>query len=212
MVPEVHCGPLAANRRIRQAYHSDPPCSPDRLRQLIRWRRFRRRTANFLKRCSGLRAHAGGADQVRGGFALEAVFQGRAAAVKERFRHHARAGAGGQAAKKERWRRGDGRRMARSEAGRDAAHRTHNQDTHLTHGCMAVFRHFSRVLSAPSFGADAKDWRFSPAFRGCGSHSQPSFSVSPASTASSSARSRARRAPGWVAAWISASLVMETRV
>lgn len=41
---------------------------------------------------------------------------------------------------------------ARSQ-GRDATHRTRNLDTHLTHGCIQLFRHFSRVRSecAPSF-------------------------------------------------------------
>jgi hypothetical protein len=34
-------------------------------------------------------------------------------------------------------------RMAALE-GRDASHRAHNLDTHLTHGCMPVFRHFPR--------------------------------------------------------------------
>ena len=33
---------------------------------------------------------------------------------------------------------------ARSQ-GRDASHRTRNLDTHLTHGCIQLFRHFSRV-------------------------------------------------------------------
>lgn len=28
--------------------------------------------------------------------------------------------------------------------GRDATHRTRNLDTHLTHGCIQLFRHFSR--------------------------------------------------------------------
>ena len=32
---------------------------------------------------------------------------------------------------------------ARSQ-GRDAAHRTRNLDTHLTHGCIQIFRRFSR--------------------------------------------------------------------
>lgn len=31
--------------------------------------------------------------------------------------------------------------------GRDASHRTRNLDTHLTHGCIQHFRHFSRVRS-----------------------------------------------------------------
>ena len=40
---------------------------------------------------------------------------------------------------------------ARSQ-GRDATHRTRNLDTHLTHGCIELFRHFPRVRSecAPS--------------------------------------------------------------
>lgn len=29
--------------------------------------------------------------------------------------------------------------------GRDATHRTRNLDTHLTHGCIQLLRHFSRV-------------------------------------------------------------------
>lgn len=29
--------------------------------------------------------------------------------------------------------------------GRDATHRTRNFDTHLTHGCIQLFHHFSRV-------------------------------------------------------------------
>ena len=29
--------------------------------------------------------------------------------------------------------------------GRDATHRTRNLDTHLTHGCIQLFRRFSRV-------------------------------------------------------------------
>ena len=31
--------------------------------------------------------------------------------------------------------------------GCDATHRTRNLDTHLTHGCIQLFRHFSRVRS-----------------------------------------------------------------
>ena len=31
--------------------------------------------------------------------------------------------------------------------GRDATHRTRNLDTHLTHRCIQLFRHFSRVRS-----------------------------------------------------------------
>lgn len=31
--------------------------------------------------------------------------------------------------------------------GRDAMHRTRKFDTHLTHGCIQLFRHFSRVRS-----------------------------------------------------------------
>jgi hypothetical protein len=29
--------------------------------------------------------------------------------------------------------------------GHDATHRTRNLDTHLTHGCIQLFRHFPRV-------------------------------------------------------------------
>lgn len=36
------------------------------------------------------------------------------------------------------------RRMATSQ-GCDATHRASNSDTHLTHGCILLFRHFSRV-------------------------------------------------------------------
>ena len=31
--------------------------------------------------------------------------------------------------------------------GRDATHRASNLDTHLTHGCIQLFRHFLRVRS-----------------------------------------------------------------
>jgi len=31
--------------------------------------------------------------------------------------------------------------------GRDATHRTRDLDTHLTHGCIQLFHHFSRVRS-----------------------------------------------------------------
>ena len=31
--------------------------------------------------------------------------------------------------------------------GRDTSYRTSNLDTHLTHGCIQLFRHFSRVRS-----------------------------------------------------------------
>ena len=44
---------------------------------------------------------------------------------------------------------------ARSQ-GRDATHRTRNLDTHLTHGCITVFRHFLRVLSDYTLGAPAE--------------------------------------------------------
>lgn len=36
--------------------------------------------------------------------------------------------------------------LARSQ-GHDATHRTRNLDTHLTHGCIQLFRRFSRVRS-----------------------------------------------------------------
>ena len=50
--------------------------------------------------------------------------------------------------------------------GHDASHRTRNLDTHLTHGCIQLFRHFPRVRSecAPSWlrRSDA----FPPKFEG----------------------------------------------
>ena len=48
-----------------------------------------------MRRCSGSRAHAGGADQVRSGFALEAVFSADDRLSKSVFRYlRARARAG----------------------------------------------------------------------------------------------------------------------
>ena len=35
--------------------------------------------------------------------------------------------------------------MSRQKRGRDATHRASKFDTHLTHGCIQLFRHFSRV-------------------------------------------------------------------
>lgn len=53
--------------------------------------------------------------------------------------------------------------------GRDATHRTRNLDTHLTHGCIQLFRHFSRVRSecaSPLFRrSDAIPPKFEGAFR-----------------------------------------------
>lgn len=58
--------------------------------------------------------------------------------------------------------------QARSR-GRDASHRTRNLDTHLTHGCIQLFRHFSRVRSEcapPSFRrSDAVPPKFEGAIR-----------------------------------------------
>lgn len=47
------------------------------------------------------------------------------------------------------------RQTARSQ-GCDATHRASNSDTHLTHGCMPVFRRFSRLrgeCAAPAYGS-----------------------------------------------------------
>lgn len=40
--------------------------------------------------------------------------------------------------------------------GRDATHRTRNFDTHLTHGCITVSRHFLRVRSDYTLAAPAE--------------------------------------------------------
>lgn len=48
--------------------------------------------------------------------------------------------------------------------GRDASHRTCNQDTHLTHGCMQHFRQFSRVRSECAVRIDEKNPGFSKKF------------------------------------------------
>jgi hypothetical protein len=57
---------------------------------------------------------------------------------------------------------------ARSQ-GRDATHRTRNLDTHLTHGCIKLFRHFSRVRSgcvlSPLRQSDAIPPKFEDAIR-----------------------------------------------
>lgn len=65
--------------------------------------------------------------------------------------------------------------------GHDAAHRADNSDTHLTHGCMTVFRYFSRVRCTLSCILPMRDWRLSQVFRGCGSHSHSSTSPRAAS-------------------------------
>lgn len=38
--------------------------------------------------------------------------------------------------------------------GRDATHRTRNLDTHLTHGCIQHFRHFSRQRSGSALSGE----------------------------------------------------------
>ena len=50
--------------------------------------------------------------------------------------------------------------------GRDAAHRTRNLDTHLTHGCIQLFRHFSRVRSECAPSAIRRSDAFPPKFQG----------------------------------------------
>jgi hypothetical protein len=46
--------------------------------------------------------------------------------------------------------------------GRDASHRTRNLDTHLTHGCIQHFRHFSRVHSECRAQVISSDRAFVP--------------------------------------------------
>lgn len=50
--------------------------------------------------------------------------------------------------------------------GRDATHRTRNLDTHLTHGCIQLFRHFSRVRSECAPPSIRRSDAFSPKFEG----------------------------------------------
>ena len=49
--------------------------------------------------------------------------------------------------------------------GRDTTYRTSNLDTHLTHGCIQLFRHFSRVRSECAAAAQLEN-RAVPAFFG----------------------------------------------
>ena len=44
--------------------------------------------------------------------------------------------------------------------GRDAAHRARNLDTHLTHVCIPLFRHFSRVRQEYAPSADRQTVAF----------------------------------------------------
>ena len=50
--------------------------------------------------------------------------------------------------------------------GRDASHRTRNLDTHLTHGCIQLFRHFSRVRSECAPSALSRGDAIPPKFEG----------------------------------------------
>ena len=54
---------------------------------------------------------------------------------------------------------------ARSQ-GRDAAHRTRNLDTHLTHGCIQLFRHFSRVRQECAERGDCQSLAIQPFVEG----------------------------------------------
>ena len=51
----------------------------------------------------------------------------------------------------------------RKEGGRDTSYRTSNLDTHLTHGCIQLFRHFSRVRLECAAETDTKN-RATPVF------------------------------------------------
>ena len=46
--------------------------------------------------------------------------------------------------------------------GRDATHRTRNLDTHLTHGCIQLFRHFSRQRRGSASPARAQTGAIQP--------------------------------------------------
>lgn len=50
--------------------------------------------------------------------------------------------------------------------GHDASHRTRNLDTHLTHGCIQLFRHFSRVRSECVSPLLRRSDAFPPKFEG----------------------------------------------
>lgn len=46
--------------------------------------------------------------------------------------------------------------------GRDAAHRAHNLETHLTHVCIQLFRRFSRLRSDSAFSRPRESAGFPP--------------------------------------------------
>ena len=48
--------------------------------------------------------------------------------------------------------------------GCDATHRANNSDTHLTHGCIQLFRHFSRVRREYADAADERTGAFARFF------------------------------------------------
>jgi hypothetical protein len=50
--------------------------------------------------------------------------------------------------------------------GRDATHRTRNLDTHLTHGCIQLFRQFSRVRSECALPLPRRSNAIPPKFEG----------------------------------------------
>lgn len=55
--------------------------------------------------------------------------------------------------------------MARSQ-GCDATHRANNSDTHLTHGCIQLFRQFSRVRKECAEKGDCLNPAIQPFFEG----------------------------------------------
>ena len=50
--------------------------------------------------------------------------------------------------------------------GRDTSYRTSNLDTHLTHGCIQLFRHFSRVRQGCAIILDNQSRAIAPFFEG----------------------------------------------
>ena len=54
--------------------------------------------------------------------------------------------------------------ILRQKRGRDATHRASNLDTHLTHGCIQLFRHFRSKRLAFALRGLVRDAGFQPFF------------------------------------------------
>lgn len=55
-------------------------------------------------------------------------------------------------------------RLKARQTGCDATHRANNSETHLTHGCIPLFRHFSRVRRECVDSADGRTGAFARFF------------------------------------------------